>query len=255
MIDKFFIALYSDYFVYYAIFVPIFVIIAVCMLISATRTIKLAKKRLKFLTILIVILSLVTLQQFIPYLYQRAAMTSKDSTRVARNYKKAIKTSMFKAQKALIWIDLGIYYYENSEFELALDAFEKAHEYFKRYDIEKYGILVAKINLKQKNFDKAIEVFKELKASKWVVISYILKEDFDTALKQIDEIIEKEPENSENYITRAIIYMNLKNVRAAKVDYLKAVELTSDKEKCLNYLNQLKEFKTYHKKLYLDAES
>ena len=38
----------------------------------------------------------------------------------------------------------------------------------------------------------------------------------------------------------------------AKFDYLKALELTSDQEKRLVYLDQLKKYKTYHKSLYLD---
>ena len=247
MLNNFFISLYSDFFAYYAIFTPIFIITAVCMLISATKTIKLSKKRFKISTIIIGIISLIVLQQTLPYIYQRKALTAKKSSAVINNYKRAISTSPYKAQKAMIQIDLGSYYYKEQKPELALDTFDKVYKYFKTYNIENYGIVVAKIHLRQQNFEKAIEVLKEMDKKDLLSIAYIINEDFDDALTTVNEILTKS-ENADAYIKRATIYLNMNKQDLAKSDYFKAIALNESNR--AKYIEILKNYKNYYKTQY-----
>ena len=72
------------------------------------------------------------------------------------------------------------------------------------------------------------------------LIEYSLK-NYDNSLKLFSKCIKAKPNNSETYSDRGVVYQELKEIKKAEKDYLKAIDIDNNTNALFNYANLLKE--------------
>lgn len=151
------------------------------------------------------------------------------------NLERAIKVSLFPAQKGFLQLSLANYYVFDND--LSIENYEKAFHYLKRYDNILWTHAIVRYYVRG-DFDKVIAISNANEVYVSTAQAYIMKHDYENALYWINKAINKNPQSAGSIAIRSNIYRNLGDENSARKDYLKALRYCKD-EKTQGYVNSL----------------
>ena len=220
-------SLFTEHFTYYSVLTPVVSFVSVILLIiTVWIIIKKSKKsciQIIFLIGLAICFAFLA-YQWIPYLKIKNAV----QTGNIGEYRKAVKYALIPYQKGVFYAMMGnTYFYFNKDGEMALQCIETANKYTNDYTSDDFRIAALIYNIKG-DYNKAVSIAKTQDNINTLVISYILKNDYEQALIYANRCIDANAINPWNYCHRAIIYKNLAKYEAAEKDYRQAIELCGD---------------------------
>ena len=141
------------------------------------------------------------------------------------------------------YFDLSMQAFDRNDFQAARENTEKAIELFKKeyqvaddYYYRYWGTSLSNlgfIELKEKNYSKAIELFEEsIKlrpafADPWLHLGnvYLEQEKYDQAVQTYNNFIELAPRNPDGYYNRGIVFKRMSKFQEALDDFNRAIQI------------------------------
>jgi tetratricopeptide (TPR) repeat protein len=218
--------------VYCVILLQLFIILSfVLLIVSLVFGIKTKKKY----WIIFMLFSLFGIYQIVPHFYEVKAVSANSDSELVKNYEKAIKTSVFPMQKAMLYSNLA-HFYSDKDLSLCLEYYKKTYEYTKNYKSKDIWVPAILPYYFSGDFDKVIEINEALDMNMFKPKAYIMKNDFENALVSVNKQLQRQPKSWEALAVRANIYKNLGYKTEAIQDYNKALSLcTNSRDKVDKY--------------------
>ena len=144
--------------------------------------------------------------------------------------KVALEESLKKERHVLSYFFLGLSYYAQEQYELALNQFQNALDL--NPDFERARLLVAATLVKQKRLDDAIiEVQKALRADpknayahNILGSAYLAQGKYDEGMTELDRAIDLDPSLADAHIRRGLFHLSKGEGAKGEADLVKAVE-------------------------------
>ena len=144
--------------------------------------------------------------------------------------KVALEESLKKERHVLSYFFLGLSYYAQEQYELALNQFQNALDL--NPDFERGRLLVATTLVKQKRLDDAvIEVQKVLRADpknayahNILGSAYLAQGEYDKGMAELDRAIDLDSSLADAHIRRGLFHLSKGEGAEGEADLIKAVE-------------------------------
>jgi tetratricopeptide (TPR) repeat protein len=219
--------------IYCTILLQLFVILSfVLFIVSIFFWVKTKKKYWA----IVILFALFGIYQIVPHYYEVKAVLATNGDEVVKNYQKAINTSMFSMQKAMLCSSLANYY-ATRDLSLSLKYYENTYKYTKNYESKYIWVSAIRPYYLSGNYDKVFEINEVLGMDILKSKAYIMKNDFKSALNSVNKQLERKPKSWEALAIRANIYKNLGDEQEANQDYKKALSLCAN-EQSRNKVNE-----------------
>ena len=230
--------------IYYLILTPIITVIA---FILAILFLVFTFKNKKYIFLIYAVILTFIAYQVVPYFFYVKILSAKSEADMIKNYNLSAKTAFSSAYKGFLYADAADYFSVKKNGIRAIEYYNLAYKYLKNYKSKKAWSLAPYIYIAAEEYDRAIEISNTTQAYSAAAETYILKEDYNSALGCIDKVLAKNPKDAWGLAMRAVIYKNLNKNRSAQKDYEEALKLCKYSNCISRTKNSYADYKVWYK--------